>query len=94
MTEPAYKPDRILYGVQDHTGRAVVEAIDRRRLSVHREESRIQLRYGDEVVSEGYAPPEADLTLHTWDADAKVDTDGEAAGPLTSRPIPPPKVGA
>jgi hypothetical protein len=81
MTE---KPARILYGVQDTTGRAVAEAVDARLLSAHREESRVQLRYGQEVVSEGYAPPEEELTVHTWDADA--DTSGK---PLTSRPVKP-----
>lgn len=89
MTEPEHRPARYLYGVQDPTGRAVAEAVDARRLSIHREESRVQLRYGQEVVAEGYAPPEVELTLHTWDADATHDTDGEAAGPLRSKPIPP-----
>lgn len=88
MAEDDYKPARYLYGVQDETGRAVVEAIDARKLSVHREESRVQLRYGQEVVAEGYAPPELVLTLHSWDADNKHDTEGEAAEPLRSKPVP------
>lgn len=82
-----YRPARYLYGVQDPNGRAVVEAIDARRLSVHRVESRVQLAYGQELVAEGYAPPEVELTLHTWDADNKVDTDGVAAEPLSSKTI-------
>lgn len=83
-TPVATTADVYLYGVQDSTGRSVVEARDSRRLSVHREESRVQLRYGQELVAEGYAPPEEELTLHTWD-----DAD-KAGDPLTSKPVPRP----
>jgi hypothetical protein len=75
-----------LYGIQDETGRAVAEALDTRRLGTLREESRVQLKYGDEIVSEGYAPPEAKLTLYVFDNDNKV-VDGKAADPIYTKEV-------
>jgi hypothetical protein len=71
-----------LYGVQDETGRAVVEALDEREVTARRVESRIDLVVGNEVLSTGYAPPEAVLTLHTWPH----GTD-RAGAPATSVPV-------